>query len=244
VRELRRCRLAWRLPPTRSHGGSQGFKSPHLHPQHRRSERRQRRAGDAHCMSRPRCGRQRTSQSSQKGSQGREATRSLGRTMTTQRGHGQPPTDGAILARIPPLPVGLAHCPTTAHEDGQVEATRRWLSTTCASFEGQAPTSGRRRAVVASAGDHADPAIPAVRLPAPPPHPTTSFPSDTTDAGGRTLDTWTPGHSDARTGHRSLGQAPRDTGRSHRTPDRNADTVTTAQPASGPPWPPRRATAR
>ena len=31
-RELRRCRLAWRLPPTRSHGGSQGFKSPHLHP--------------------------------------------------------------------------------------------------------------------------------------------------------------------------------------------------------------------
>ena len=32
VRELRRCRLAWRSPPTRSHGGSQGFKSPHLHP--------------------------------------------------------------------------------------------------------------------------------------------------------------------------------------------------------------------
>jgi hypothetical protein len=31
-RELRRCRLAWRLSPTRSHGGSQGFKSPHLHP--------------------------------------------------------------------------------------------------------------------------------------------------------------------------------------------------------------------
>src|SRR5215211_8784424 len=31
-RELRRCRLAWRSPPTRSHGGSQGFKSPHLHP--------------------------------------------------------------------------------------------------------------------------------------------------------------------------------------------------------------------
>ena len=31
-RELRRCGLAWRSPPTRSHGGSQGFKSPHLHP--------------------------------------------------------------------------------------------------------------------------------------------------------------------------------------------------------------------
>jgi uncharacterized integral membrane protein len=27
LRELRRCRLAWRSPPTRSHGGSQGFKS-------------------------------------------------------------------------------------------------------------------------------------------------------------------------------------------------------------------------
>jgi hypothetical protein len=32
LRELRRCRLAWRSAPTRSHGGSQGFKSPHLHP--------------------------------------------------------------------------------------------------------------------------------------------------------------------------------------------------------------------
>ena len=31
-RDQQRCRLAWRLPPTRSHGGSQGFKSPHLHP--------------------------------------------------------------------------------------------------------------------------------------------------------------------------------------------------------------------
>ena len=31
-RELRRCWLACRSPPTRSHGGSQGFKSPHLHP--------------------------------------------------------------------------------------------------------------------------------------------------------------------------------------------------------------------
>ena len=53
-RELRRCRLAWRLPPTRSHGGSQGFKSPHLHPKPRRSERRQRRAGDARPMLGPR----------------------------------------------------------------------------------------------------------------------------------------------------------------------------------------------
>jgi hypothetical protein len=32
LRELRRWRLAWRSAPTRSHRGSQGFKSPHLHP--------------------------------------------------------------------------------------------------------------------------------------------------------------------------------------------------------------------
>jgi hypothetical protein len=30
--DQRRCWCAWRSPPTRSHGGSQGFKSPHLHP--------------------------------------------------------------------------------------------------------------------------------------------------------------------------------------------------------------------
>jgi hypothetical protein len=92
------------------------------------------------------------------------------------------------------------------------------------------------------------PAIPAVRLPAPPPRPTTSFPSDTTDAGGRTLDTWTlrrphrtPITGQAPRGHRTLDRTPH-TG--HRTPDRNADTATTAELASGPPWPPRRATAR
>jgi hypothetical protein len=50
-----------------SHGGSQGFKSPHLHAQTSRSERRQRRAGGARCMLRPRCGRNRMSQPSQEG---------------------------------------------------------------------------------------------------------------------------------------------------------------------------------
>jgi hypothetical protein len=53
-------------PAQISHGGSQGFKSPHLHPQPRRSERRQRRAGGAHRMLRPRCGRKLKSQSSWK----------------------------------------------------------------------------------------------------------------------------------------------------------------------------------
>jgi hypothetical protein len=67
-----------------------------------------------------------------------------------------------------------------------------------------------------------------------------------TDTGRRTLEAghWTPGRSDARTGHRALGQGPvdhrtlaSDTG--HQMPDTNADTVTTAQLVSGPPWPPR-----
>jgi predicted dehydrogenase len=42
-----------------SHGGSQGFKSPHLHPQPRRSKRRQLRAGGARRMLGPRWGRER-----------------------------------------------------------------------------------------------------------------------------------------------------------------------------------------
>jgi hypothetical protein len=79
----------------------------------------------------------------------------------------------------------------------------------------------------------------AVRLPAPPPHPATSLPVGHRDAQTPNAGHWTPGRSDARTGHRSPGQAPGghrtlapDTG--HRMPDTNADTVTTPQPASGP----------
>jgi hypothetical protein len=81
--------------------------------------------------------------------------------------------------------------------------------------------------------------------------PATSFPLDTADAatrghrtldaGGRTVDTWTlrrphrtPVTWTGPVEHRTL--AP-DTG--HRMPDTNADTMTTAQLASGPPWPPR-----
>src|SRR5919106_6341841 len=47
-----------------SHGGSQGFKSPHLHPQHRRSARRQRPVGGAHRVPGPRWGRERPRNSS------------------------------------------------------------------------------------------------------------------------------------------------------------------------------------
>jgi hypothetical protein len=55
------------LPAQISHGGSQGFKSPHLHPQPRRSERRQRRAGDAHRVPGPRWARGRSRNSSRRG---------------------------------------------------------------------------------------------------------------------------------------------------------------------------------
>jgi hypothetical protein len=76
----------------------------------------------------------------------------------------------------------------------------------------------------------------------------------TPDAGQRT-----PGHSDARTGHwTSVPWTGKRGCRSHRTPDtghwtpdagrrtlaEDADRLTTARPASGPPGPPRRATAR
>jgi hypothetical protein len=50
-----------------SHGGSQGFKSPHLHSQSCRSERRQRQDGDARCMSGPRWGRTPDPRSNPKG---------------------------------------------------------------------------------------------------------------------------------------------------------------------------------
>jgi hypothetical protein len=65
--ELRKRRFAQRWAGPYSHGGSQGFKSPHLHSQSRRSERRQRHVGDARCMSGPRWGRAPDSRSTRKG---------------------------------------------------------------------------------------------------------------------------------------------------------------------------------
>jgi hypothetical protein len=171
------------------------------------------------------------------------------RTMTTQRGHRQLPTDGRSSPASPLSRSATGSTGPTAqpppHDDDQVEADpaagpARPVPASRARLQPRADDapSWTRRATTPT------PAIPAVRLPAPPPRPTTSFPSDTTDTGGRTL---APGRSDARTGHRFTRTGPA----GHRTPtpdtdhlDRNADTVTTAPPASGPPWPPRRATAR
>jgi hypothetical protein len=144
----------------------------------------------------------------------------------------------------------------------------RWPSTACASFEHEAPTQADHEPGMDTAGDHADPGHPSHRLPAhrraPGPHSgrtqrtrqcsDTGRPhrTPTPDPGQRT-----PGRSDG-TGHRTpvAGTGKRghwtlapDTG--HRTLDtghwtlaEDADRVTTARPASGPPGPPRRATAR
>ena len=163
--------LAWRLPPTRSHGGSRGFKSRHLHPYIGRSERRQRRAGGAHCMSRPRRGRKLRSQSS------REAlsdARGLGPRPHHDHPAWSPPAADrrAILARIPPLlvghPVDQAHCPTAAHDDDQVEADPPLAQHELRQPPGPAPTSGRRGAVMDPAATPT-PAIPAVWAAGPPP---------------------------------------------------------------------------
>jgi hypothetical protein len=141
----------------------------------------------------------------------------LGRTMTTQRGHRQLPTDGrsspaSRLSRSATRSTWpTAQPPPTTTTKSK--PTRRWPSTACASLEGQAPTSGRRRASWTRRATTPTPAIPAVHLPAPPPRPTTSFPSDTTDAGGRTLDTWTLRTPAPDTGHLDRPRGTPDAGR-------------------------------
>ena len=136
---------------------------------------------------------------------------------------------------LPGRPRGRAgHCPTTSHDDGQGPNRRLgWPSTACASFEHEAPTQADDEPGLDAAATTPTPAIPAVRLPAPPPRSRTSLRPDTADAathkhrtptpgahtGRRTADTWT-----LRRPHRTLdigpvGQASVDTGRSHRTPD-------------------------
>ena len=95
------------------------------------------------------------------------------------------------------------------------------------------------------------PAIPAIRLPAPPPRSRTSLWPDTADAATHRHRTPTPDTWTLRRPHRTLDSGPVDrqawtlvarTG--HRTPAEDVDRVTKARPASGPPGPPRRATAR
>jgi hypothetical protein len=87
-------------------------------------------------------------------------------------------------------------------------------STACASLDGQVPTRADDEPVVDTAGDTPTPALPVMRLPAPPPlrphSGRTQRTRERTDTGRhtgrRTPDTWTL-RRPHRTGHRSRGQA-------------------------------------
>ena len=177
--------------------------------------------------------------------------------------HRLPPTnDPRVHPAYPGRPRGRAgHCPTTSHDDGQVQtdasagpAPPAPASSTRLRLRQTTSRAWTQRATTPT------PAIPAIRLPAhrraPGPHlgrtqrtrqrTNTGHRTPPPDAGQRT-----PGRSDARTGHwtpvpwtgkRGHWSLAPDTG--HRTLAEDVDRVTKARPASGPPGPPRRATAR
>jgi hypothetical protein len=169
-----------------------------------------------------------------------------------------------ILANTRPILVGHAvelalpnHLPTTTAKS---KPRPRLAQHRLRQLQARGADSGRPRAGMDAAGDHADPGhashTAACPRRVPGPHSgRTQRTRQRTDTGRphRTPDS---GHLDAQTpvpdtGHRSRGQASVDTGRSHQTRDtghptlaEDVDRVTKAGPASGPPGPPRRATAR
>ena len=145
-----------------------------------------------------------------------------------------------------------------------------WPSTACASFEHEAPTQADDEPGRDAAGDHAGPGHPSRTAACPTAAlqdltsaghsgrgntqtPDAHTGHRTPDSGRRTADTWTlrrprrtldSGPVDrqgwtlvARTGHRTLDTR-------HRMLAEDVDRLTKARPASGPPGPPRRATAR
>jgi hypothetical protein len=162
--------------------------------------------------------------------------------MTTQRGHRQLPTDGRS-SRASSLSRSTWPLLTTYHDDDQVDPSAGPARPAPASGAGSnlGQTTHRR----GHGGRPRRPGHPSRAAASPAPRPATSFPSDTADAathGRRRPDT---GHLTLRHPHRTpvTGQSPWDTGHltpdaGHRMPDTNPDTVTTAQPASGPAWPP------
>jgi hypothetical protein len=159
--------------------------------------------------------------------------------------HRLPPTnDPGVHPACPGRPRGRAgHAQPPPTTTARSKSTLGWPSTACASFERQAPTQADDEPGMDAAGDHADPGHPSRTAACPPPRSRTSLRPDTADAATHRHRTPAPdaGHGPvdrqawilvARTGHR--------------TPDagRGRGQVTTARPASGPPGPPRRATAR
>jgi len=203
----------------------------------------------------PCCGRKLTSSSAEKALRD-EATRPQA-SHTDHTAWSPPAADRrAILAHpIQPLPVDHAVEAATAQPPltttTKSKLTRRSPSTACTSLKRHTPTSGRR-AVVDTAADHAPrPSQPHDCLPhchAPRPHcgrtqrtlegMDTRRPPRTPEAGH-----WTPGRSDTRTGHRTPISWAATRGTLDARTGHRRDKATTAQPASGPPGPPRRATA-
>ena len=167
--------------------------------------------------------------------------------------------DPRVHPAYPARPRGRAgHSPTTSVDDGRVQtdasagpAPPAPASSTRLRLRQTTSRAWTQRATTPT------PAIPAVWLPAPPPRSRTSLRPDTADAATHKHRTptpgagqRTPGRSDARTGHWTSvpwtgkcghwSLAP-DTG--HRTLAEDVDRLTKARPATGPPGPPRRATA-
>jgi hypothetical protein len=205
-----------KAPVQISHGGSQGFKSPHLHPQTRRSERRQPRAGGAHCTLRPRRGRKLTSQCKR----GRlSKTRRLGpgpHTMTTQRGRRQLPTDGrssriqSTMRSKRPL---LNHRPRRRPRPSRPTAgPARPAPASSATVQPRADDapSWTRRATTPTRPSEPHDCLPHCHAPRPFRSATAAagrhgHRTPTPDAGGRRPEAGgrTPGRSDTRTGHRT-----------------------------------------
>ena len=149
------------------------------------------------------------------------------------------------------------HCPTTSHDHGRVQTdASAGPAPPAPASSARLPTQADHEPGMDAAGDHLDPDHPSRTAACPLPHSRTSLRPDTADAathrhrtpdgGHRTADTWR-----LRRPHRTLDTGPVDrqawtldarTG--HRTLAEDADRVTKARPTSGPPGPPRRATAR
>jgi hypothetical protein len=151
----------------------------------------------------------------------------------------------------PGRPRGRAgHCPTISHDDGQVQPTPRLAQHRLRQLRARGADSGRPRAGHGPSGRPRRPR-PSSRTAAcprraPGPHfGRTQRTRQRTDTGRRhrTPDSghWTPVPWTGKRGHWPLApDTTLDTGRWPRT----WTGVTTARPASGPPGPPRRATAR
>jgi len=159
--------------------------------------------------------------------------------------------------------VELATAPPPPTTTARSKPTPRLAQHRLRQLRARGSDSGRRRAGPGRSGDHADPGHPSRTAACP-----TAALQDLTSAGhsgrrnaqtpdahtGRPHRTPDSGHLDAQTPAPDTGHRPRWTGKRghwslapdtrHWTLAEDVDTLTKARPASGPPGPPRQATAR